>query len=96
MSVTLWNNEATTDPDVERICPGTVRLLITVSNAQATLTIGQPTDVAGPVDYQPAAPYSPGFYGLDRRCNAIKVKSTKAGTPAVVTIVAMTPADLPA
>lgn len=83
----------TTDNYQYLSCPGTRRVTIAVSNAQALVGFGQApkglTFRPGSATYPPSdEPFIPTQGGLARQCDEIRVKSYAHGTPAVVKIVA--------
>lgn len=65
------------------LAPGTERLLVHVRNAAVFYQLGDgwPVPVWRDEVFAP-----PGTYGLDRKCDAIRVRSVNAGAAAQVTI----------
>jgi hypothetical protein len=92
MSASL-NRFATTDrygqgsAKGELLCPGTVRIRFQVSNAAIRYRVGQ----GSPPHYlEDEYELLPMMGGLDEVCDAVQVRSAIAGTPAVVSIKALT------
>lgn len=88
------NNVTTQDGyDVARelACPGATRLNVDVNNAAIMLQLGRgwPAAIWGP-----EVMVTPSFRSLERTCDAVRVRSARAGLPAQVTIAAYTPGDL--
>lgn len=85
------NNATTTDGWGPALpCPNARRLNIDVANAAIYVQRGNgyPNTVWEPETFMP-----PSFKSLDRACDAVRVRSAKAGTPAQVSIEALTEAD---
>lgn len=75
-------------------CPGTARLNITVDNGAAYYQLGEgwPT----PMWAMDEIPILPGNAALDRRCDAIRLRSIKppGAVPVVASVAAFTAEDL--
>ena len=84
MSFTL--DTTTTDSYQELLCPGSTRVTIQVSNALIHIGFGVGGGgKAGGAIYPPGdEALLPVTAGLTRRCDAIRLKSYTAGTPANV------------
>lgn len=81
----------TTDSYQELVCPGTTRVTIQVSNALIYIGFGEGGDgKPGGARYPPGdEALLPSTAGLTRRCDAIRIKSYAAGTPADVKLTAI-------
>lgn len=89
MAYTL--DTTTTDSYIELQCPGTVRVTAQVSNAMIAINFG-----VGGRGRPGASIYPPGdevllpsVAGLDRICDAIRIKSYAIGVPANVKLTAI-------
>lgn len=67
-------------------CPGSVRLNIDVTNAAVYYQLGT---LVGGVNWDAETFMTPSFRGLDRKFDAIRVRSAKAGAPAQVTLLGL-------
>lgn len=83
MSYTL--DTVSTDSYQELVCPGTTQVTAQVSNAAISIGFGQGgTGRAGTAVYGVDEVLLPVVGGLDRECDAIRIKSYVHGMPANV------------
>lgn len=97
MSFAPLNNIATTDDYTAAatiICPGAARINIDAANASILFQIGYGNDL-GAMRWQPETFLAPSFRSLDRRADAIRVRSATPAKPARVTVEAIPAIDLP-
>lgn len=88
------NNATTQDGyDTARTlsCPNTRRLNIDVTVAAVYVQLGHGTPASV---WDTETFFAPSFRSLERACDAVRVRSAKAGTPAQVTVAALTREDL--
>jgi hypothetical protein len=88
------NNRTTDDEYTDACtlrCPGAVRCNLLIANAAVYRRFGYG---GGGIDWQDEVFTPPGFMSLDRRFDAIQLRSAAAGHPAQVTIEAVPPAEL--
>lgn len=71
--------------------PATRRVNLDVSNAAAFVQLGHGTPG---IVWDPEVYYPPSFKSLDRACDAVRVRSAKAGAAAQVTVNALTAGDV--
>jgi len=74
------------------LCNGCVRVNFDVNNAAVYYQLGRL--VGGAIQWAPERFLIPGFRSLDRAFDALAVRSAVAGTPAQVTVDALTPQDI--
>jgi len=94
----VLNNAATADAysDANTLaCPGTVKLFIAVFNNGIFYqrALPGPGVVQSGGQYGPEVFLAPGLYSFIRRCEAVRVRSSAAGSSASVTIEALVPSD---
>jgi hypothetical protein len=88
MSYPALNNVATTDGFTNAttlLCPGAARINVDVYNASVFLEFGE----GSPPTWLGEVHLGPTFRSLDRRADAVRVRSFTPGTPARVTIEAI-------
>lgn len=80
----------TTNQYQELRCPGSRRITVQVSNATAAIGFGTGGGIGGGAAVYPPVdePFLPTVGGLNRECDAIRVKSYVPGVPARIMIAA--------
>lgn len=99
MSASL--NNVTTQNDWSTACTldagqPCIRINLDISNAAIYYDFGRRLGSSGGIVWDGRPTFSPpSFKALDRRFNAVRVKSAAAGKPAQVTITALSTEDIP-